>query len=398
VTPRRTIALLAAVGVAWFGYGYVVPELAEVYVRRELAANGYPDAELQVADLGVGHTQLSGVVIAPGLALGDVGVDVGLSYLWGERAHELRIRHARIEMAAFAERTTTSNQTHRVPKLPAERIQIDDAVVTNGTTQVALTGHAAPATDGTIEVSFEARASERGRPTWTAKGAGTITVARNLEIQDVRGHADLTMPEADVGAIAVTDARVSLGVTRSSHLGKLGPWNLRVTAARAQIAGGELWVDPFEIVPEHPIDVVVHGRGLQLEKLPGRGTIEASGVVDGRVAIRAEGSRIEPIHGELRARAGGRLRLTDPAWRRRMAGSSGGGAAIRERVAGALADLDFSKLTVTLSPPGSQTEVLIALSGRGHHHPQDLHLAVNLRGIRRTLHRFMKPTTPRSPP
>jgi len=81
-----------------------------------------------------------------------------------------------------------------------------------------------------------------------------------------------------------------------------------------------------------------------------------------------------------------------------MAGTAGDGAAIRERVAGALADLDFSKLTVTLSPPGAGPEVRIVLSGRGHDHPQELHLAVNLRGLRDTFHRFMKLTTPRSAP
>lgn len=400
VTPRRTIALFAVAGIAWLGYRHVVPEIAERYVRRELAEKGYPDAELHIDHIGLEDTQFSGVVLAPGLVLGDVGVDVGVSYLWGQRPHEYRIRHAQVSTAALMERTTaTSDKTPRAPRLPAERIQIDDAVVTHGETKVALSGRTAPAGDGTIELSFEAHAREHGRTAWTAKGAGKISVGRDdLVIRDVRGNVDLAMPEADLGAITVTDARVSVDVGRGVLHGELAPWKLRVTAGRARIAGGELTVEPFNIVAKRPTDVVLHGRGLQLDQLPGRRRVEASGLIDGRLAIRAEGSHISPIEGELRARAGGRIRLTDPAWRSRVAGSASGGIALRRRVAGALADLDFSKLTVTLAPPGANPELRIALSGRGHDQPQQLELAVNLRGIRDTFHRFIKPTTPRSSP
>lgn len=403
VTPRRTIALLAVVVGAWICYRHVVPELAAVHARRALAANGYPDADLQIERVGIDHTQISGVVLGPGLVLGDIGIDVGVSYLWGDRAHEVTIRHARISAAAVAELATRTGRAttkpRRAPRLPAERIRIDDAQITVGTTQVAVTGQTAPAADGTIELSFEARARERGRPVWTAKGHGSITVAPgDLAIREVRGHADLVVPAGELGSIAFTDARVSLDVTGKLHEGKLDAWKLRVDAGHARFAGGELSVEPFDIVANRPIDFVVRGRGLQLEKLPGRNTIQASGLVDGHLGIRIEGTKISPLDGELQARAGGRIRLTDPAWRRRLAGAAGKGHAIRERLAGALADLDYSKLTLALAPPGADPELRIALSGRGHDHPQELDLAVNLRGIRDIFHRLTKPTTPRSPP
>ena len=396
VTPRRTIALLAVAGVAWIGYRHVVPKLGEVYLRRELAASGYPDAHLHVESLGVDHTQISGVVLGPGLALGDIGVDTGLSHLWGDRTHEVTIRHARISAAAVV---ALRSKTSREPKLPAERIRIDDAEISIGTTLVAVTGHTAPAEDGTIELSFEARASERGRPVWTAEGHGAITVASgDLAIRKVRGHADLVMPAGELGGIAFTDARVRLEVTGEALGGKLDTWKLHVNAGNARLAGGEISVDPFDIVSKSPIDFVVHGKGLQLDKLPGRGKIEASGLVDARIAIRVDGDSISPVDGTLASRAGGRIRLTDPAWRRRMAGTDDDGPALRARIAGALADLDYSKLTVTLAPPGADPELRIALSGRGHERSQELDLAVNLRGVRDAFHRFTKRITPRTPP
>lgn len=395
--PGRTIALLVVAGVGWIGYRHVAPEIAAVYLRQELAASGYPDAELHIAKLGVAHTQISDLVLGPGLELGDVGVDVGLSYLWGHRPHELTIRGARIDAAALSG-TTSSTGAGRPPRLPVSRIRIDDAQITVGDTQVAVTGHTAPAPDGTIEVSFEATARERGRPAWSAKGSGQISVAsKDLAIREVTGRVDLAIPAGELGTIAFTDARISLDVTRTFTGGESEPWKLRVSAGRARFAGGELSVDPFDIVTNRPIDVVVRGRGLQLAKLPGRGTFEASGIVDGQLALRVDGSTVSPLAGELRARAGGRLRVSDPVWRRRVAGTAGEGLAIRERVAGALTDMDYSKLTVTLAPPGTSPEMRIAVSGRGHHLRQELHLDVNLRGVRDTFHQFTKSTLPRSP-
>jgi len=399
VSPRRTIALLVVAGIGWLGYRHVAPEIAAVYLRRELAANGYPDAELRIAKLAVDHTQISDLVLGPGLELGDVGVDVGLSYLWGQRAHELTIRGARIDAAALSGGSTgTGTGTGRPLKLPASRIRVDDAQLTVGDTQVAVTGHTAPAPDGTIEVSFEATARERGRPAWSAKGSGRITVAsKGLAIREVTGRADLAIPTGELGGIAFTDARVSLDVTRPFTGADSEPWKLRVSSGRARFAGGELSVDPFDIVTNRPIDVVVRGRGLQLAKLPGRGRFEASGIVDGKLALRVDGSTVTPLDGQLQARAGGRLRVSDPVWRRRVAGTAGKGLALRERVAGALTDMDYSKLTVTLAPPGTSPEMRIAVSGRGHDLRQELHLDINLRGIRDTLHRFTKSTPPRSP-
>lgn len=397
VTSRRTIALLVVAGIGWLGYCHVVPEIAAIYMRRELAASGYPDAELHIAKLGINHTQITGLVLRPGLELGDVGVDVGLSYLWGHRAHELTSRGARIDAAALSG-TGTGTGTGRPRKLPAPRIRVDDAQLTVGDTQVAVTGQTAPAPDGTIELTFEATAREGGRPAWSAKGSGRVTVAsKDLAIREVTGRADVAIPTGELGSIAFTDARVSLDVARTVTGSDSDAWKLRVSSGRARFAGGELSVDPFDIVKNRPIDVVVRGRGLQLAKLPGRGKFEASGLVDGRLALRVDGSTVSPLAGELHARAGGRLRVSDPVWRRKVAGTAGKGLAIRERVAGALTDLDYSKLTVTLAPPGTGPEVRIAVSGRGHDLRQELHLEVNLRGIRDMFHRFTKSTPPRSP-
>lgn len=394
VTPRRSIALLAVAGVAWIGYRHVVPQIAAVYLRRELAASGFPDAELHIDELGINHTRISGLVLGPGLELGDVGVDVGLSYLWGHRPHELTSRGARISADALANRATWTGGS---AKLPAPRVRFDDAQLTIGDTNVTVTGQTAPA-DGTIELSFEARARERGRSTWTARGTGSVIVAsEDLAIREVRGRADILLPKGQLGRIAVTDARVSVDVAGKVAGGELAAWKLRVSAGRARFAGGELSVEPFDVVANSPIELVIRGRGLQLAQLPGRQTIQASGLVDGRIAIRVDGSNVSPLHGELQARAGGRIRLTDPVWRRRVAGSAGGGLAIRERVAGALADLDYSKLTVTLAKPGVNPEVRFALHGRGHDLRQELHLDVNVRGLRDTFHRFTKSTPPRSP-
>src|SRR5690606_10455097 len=93
---------------------------------------------------------------------------------------------------------------------------------------------------------------------------------------------------------------------------------VRIAKARASTAGGALTIDPF-VLRDAPFDIVLRARGLRLGSLlqPTR-RVTGTGVLDGYLAVRFDGDELSLQRGELKARASGTIRVSDPAWRKRV--------------------------------------------------------------------------------
>ena len=92
-------AVAGLVAAAWY---VAVPRLVERQVRRALRDAGFPDARFELADVGVGRVQLHDVVLADGLALGDVELDGSVTLLAGGRGPDrATIRGAHVTSAAL---------------------------------------------------------------------------------------------------------------------------------------------------------------------------------------------------------------------------------------------------------------------------------------------------------
>jgi hypothetical protein len=92
--------------------------------------------------------------------------------------------------------------------------------------------------------------------------------------------------------------------------------------------------------------------------------------------LQGDGANVT-LAGGLAVASGGELRLTDAAWRDRLAASAWDkDLAIHRRVAAALADFAYSRLTLAF---GADPTVQLSINGRGKRVAQDLDLVVNVR-------------------
>jgi hypothetical protein len=129
---------------------------------------------------------------------------------------------------------------------------------------------------------------------------------------------------------------------------------------------------------------VLEVSGLQLGRLlPDR--LDGTGLVDGNVVFRIDPSGASVVRGELKTRAGGRLRVADRELRERASGPISN-KALHRRVTGALVDFEYTSLDAVLQPPGSDPELVVTAHGHGASIPQELALVVNVRGARDNLH------------
>src|SRR5579862_2572126 len=94
------LAIAAAIAaLAWY---VAMPALVARQVRRALRDAGFPDARFELADVGIGRVQLHDVVLADGLALGDVELDGSVTLLAGGRGPDrATIRGAHLTTAAL---------------------------------------------------------------------------------------------------------------------------------------------------------------------------------------------------------------------------------------------------------------------------------------------------------
>jgi hypothetical protein len=175
---------------------------------------------------------------------------------------------------------------------------------------------------------------------------------------------------ADAGAPLALDARA-----------------LRLAGGHAGALGGELSIDPVAITPGAASHLVVHARAIRLEQLLaliGKGYVVGAGPLDGEATIELAPGRTTIVGAALRARTPGVLRVVDKTWRDYALGAIPD-FAIHRRIAGALADFDYGRLTAVLGPPGADPELRVELHGRGRAVDQELDLTINLRNVRETI-------------
>jgi len=327
VFRRRTkiaIGVAAAAGVAYV----LLPIAVEHHIRAGLVERGFPRARLEVASIGLQHLQLRKVHLDDGLDLGTLDFDRGLSLLWRD-VNDVSITHASVSTAALARLAPVLTRTANAA-LPFRHADIADSTLDVQGTPTRVAGSA----------------SARGK-------ALEITIA----VRDPRPQGWSVTLEAKV------DDKQALAVS-----------------GKANVLGGELEVEPF--VVRAGSDVVVRARGLQLAQLlePTQ-HLTGSGLVDGVVSLRLERDGWSLDRGELHARKGGILRVTDPAWRKRVTQEQSP-FAVHAKVLDAVTDFQFDTLSAELAPPGAETDLRLSTRGRGRRNDQELDVAIGIRGAR----------------
>lgn len=356
---------LLAVSMTALALHAIVPDIVRWRAKSALADRGFPDAKLDVTHVGVGDVELGDVQLAPGLALGDVSFDAGLSMLWGARPTTARVRGAVVRPGGASGSTTS------LPALPLDDLEIADSTIAIGDARISFAGKITPA-----QVDLVAKTPQ------LALGGLTLT--------DVVATAHGPLGAIDTCATGQLDgSTVRACGTIAYTPGKTV--TLHVRDARVTAFGGTLQVAPFDATPGQPFEVTVRARGIALQRVLaaiGRGKVEGTGVLDGELAIRVTAADATLVRAELHARGGGTIRVADASWRKALAPAASND--LTNRITHALGDFQFADLSARLAPPGSDVELALTAHGRGATVPQDIDLAVNLRGVRAAAHRLTK--------
>ncbi|HEU0035614.1 MAG TPA: YdbH domain-containing protein [Kofleriaceae bacterium] len=280
IAPRRSRRLRRAgiaIGVIAAAIGvlvYCAPAIAAWKLRRELAAAGYPDARFEVAHIGFDQLALRDVVLAPGLELGEVELDGGLSLLWRD-PDTITIRHARITRQAAAALATSRGSLARAVRIEDGVVVVDGAqIAIDGTLALdssAPTGHlvakvahwrAGPLTVDDVVVQIDdghacATARLDGRaldactelatwtpsalalavtlrdPAWTA--IGQLRVAELASTPTIDGHVDVAIPSFARDGVTLTRTAIAADVT-----GSAGALDVRADLRAARLEAADL--------------------------------------------------------------------------------------------------------------------------------------------------------------
>jgi hypothetical protein len=148
-----------------------------------------------------------------------------------------------------------------------------------------------------------------------AQGIGGTIVFDSLFPPSTDGFQTLRAARIDAGA-ALTDASVRFALKRS---GKLS-----IDPALAAIAGGRIVFSASDMdVETQTAEASLEIDGVQLGKVPGLTALDefdASGLVDGKIPVRFNGTETVISGGTLKAREGGVLRLKSESVNRALAG------------------------------------------------------------------------------
>jgi hypothetical protein len=407
VVRRRTkvvLGLMVATCVAAYA---LLPRLAEARIRAQLAERGFPNADLEVVSLGLRHLELRNVRLDEGIELGSLELNRGVSLLWSD-VDEIAIDRAHVSTTALARVSPMMKRTNasRPSGAPFRRASIKNSVVdVDGTpTRVAATA----ARKGTsLDVTISVR--DPGKRGWSAEARGRIVWDDNITLEN--GHVEVDVPTQKVGDTTVDgatlDARISGDLSRrvvrgsgTARIGRIAMGSVdvtglevpftfdregvRVLAARASVAGGELTLDPFFVPTSKPsTDLVLRARGLQLATLlRDSKRVTGSGLLDGFLAMRLDDGSVALQRGELRARRGGRIQVIDASWRKHVAAAQDSPFDVRTNLVNALIDFEYSALGVELAPPASGGALKVSTRGHGRRNRQALDISIAVRGVR----------------
>lgn len=263
----------------------LAPWLVARGLRRELAASGYPDAQFEVASVGLGAMRLDAVELAPGLALGQIELDVGLSGLWGDRPRSVTMRDGRIDLAATS--LVSVRGAQRGAALPFEYVRIERLAITHGKQRVSLSGDITlPSHDRPLAIDLTT--------------AGSLNVA-GLALENIALHARQTSD--GVHACASARAGVALGEACATLPASLSgsfdaSWQARAdgkTAAWTASGRGRLDLDKRELVRSHTDVAISRALVSDVELDDATLALEVSGrLATGELAIegRAHAARV----------------------------------------------------------------------------------------------------------
>ena len=338
--------------------------LVGCHLRAKLADCGFPDARLQVASIGLHHLLLRDVHLSEGLDLGTVQLDGGVSLLWRD-ADQVGITGANVVVDKVTAPVPKRKRKHD-GAMPFKTVHIAGSTIQLGKQTGQVTGTVS-ADKGALDVSISVR--DPGKHGWSANASGRVTWGTDVT---VAGRVDLAIPRYEAGPFTLTDIQVPATIDARG---------IRVSNARAKIAGGQVSFDGVAETGKAP-DLVLRARGIRLADLLGpTKRMSGTGVIDGEVALRADGDGVSIKRGEFHARTPGTLQVTDAALRDRVAAMKGP-FSLRATLGAALMDFRYDTLTAELAAPGSGPELRVATKGRGRRNKQELDISIGVRGVR----------------
>ena len=309
---RWGLAFLLTLAVGIAVHAWLVPRLVARYLRHELAARGFSDAELRVASVGLDHVRLAGVSLAPGLDLGDVELDAGWSLLWRD-ARTLTLRGAHLTRDAIerwgagatpAAGSATSPHA-ALQRLPIQELRLADCTLDLGPTQFAISG-ALDVGTASPQVSVTASA-----PAWQL---GPLTL-REVAIRARTSGADVRVcVEAVIDGVADVE-----GCAPAASANPLATRALDVAWTAVSRGGLEwtasgrghvTWTQDGVSVTDAKFEVAAPELTLGSARLD---DVRARGVVTGPVAASSAGVRIGDTQLDVTASSaqGRELRIED---------------------------------------------------------------------------------------
>jgi hypothetical protein len=401
----------AAVLVGGVGAYALLPSLVEHRIRATLVERGFPEASLRVASVGFDRLALRDVHLAPGLEIGSLDLDRGVSLLWRD-VHDVSIRDARVTQTALVRAARDRKPSKSASsKAPFARLRVSDSVVHVRDTDAAV--------DGTVATNggaFDVRVTvtDPSPKGWSVEGSGRVVAGKDITLEN--GHVAVVVTRESVGSATVSGAVLTAevagnlsalelagsGELRSGRV-QLGPVQLadpyvpfafgsdylQVKSGTVSVYGGELAVEPTTL-RAGAASVSLRARGLQLKHMlvPTK-RLTGSGLIDGSASIALGKSGWSLLRAELHARDGGTLRVSDPALQR-AATKPDSPFAVQKAIANALTDFRFQALSATLTSPAETTELKVATRGRGRKNQQELDISIAVRGARDALARLLE--------
>ena len=276
---------------------------------------------------------------------------------------------------------------------------------------------------------------------WTHRslsGHATVSLTGDLDLRRRAPHGSLQVIVAG-GAVQVGSRVRFDGVSARLDLAELFPLStrgeqqVRFTRGRlgaVPIDGGSIGLAVAGAVPALRAEVRGLGGSLRTSIwTPHRGRLEVAmanvdvarilpllsrtrlrgtGRLDGELSLEVQPGSAQPVRvrsGRLTTRGGGRIITRSTRLTATLAARASDSLdqtvarLIRERIGRALADFDYSRLSIDLAPRGEQLALRADLRGRGHRVPQEISVVLRARGVESLIDPLLNsPFVPRSRP
>jgi hypothetical protein len=234
---------------------------------------------------------------------------------------------------------------------------------------------------------------------------GTVS-AGALEVHGLAGEVALAglFPPVAVGeqGLSFAGGRAGPLAVGAGSIGLILDGERTAARVAVSVGGGEVITSPIALSAAQPTSVRVTLDGVELHDVAPAltsGRVRGSGRIDGHaVAVVAPGAAAAQLESaQLHGRGGGRLALRDAGALAGAVTVTAPGAPadldvpglVRRRVAGALADFEYSRLAVELRRDGADLNLVADLRGIGRRVPQEVALHLRARAIHHLVRRAL---------